>query len=389
MVWEVMSSGELPYGEMASLLEVTAHVKAGNVLKKPQDCSNEVYNDLMAPCWLTFDERPTFAALVNASGGLCGSQFFSAESQLTDEAIQRTESNSAFGYVHVETVSETKKNKKFQGVSIHHLDTKLLRKVVQLCTAPFLLRDVENKGQDEAIRRLKDKKKTQPSFFLWRCTVSSQPAYGIAWRILDTDGLRTSPIQVQRAVILSKDNELPGPLSQVTATRDGQKPVNYHLLGIAVVRLTKVSEKSIEDWLPQTEPWIEGGDEYPLPLNGQEASVAAMVRLVGKPASENTICPRDGKRGCAYVDTLTRDDDVGPATTMLSYSWGSTLGHIVTALKTWAIGQNMDPRSVKIWMCSLCLNQHRMVVNQTPEQLQSEFGSRVAAIGHILPFIDP
>ena len=53
-----------------------------------------------------------------------------------------------------------------------------------------------------------------------------------------------------------------------------------------------------------------------------EAKIYHMVQAYGKPAGLIVICPRDGKRGAAYVDTLSGEDNVGIADALLSYSWG-------------------------------------------------------------------
>ena len=53
-----------------------------------------------------------------------------------------------------------------------------------------------------------------------------------------------------------------------------------------------------------------------------DAKIYHMVQAYGKPAGLIVKCPRDGKRGAAYVDTLTGKDNVGIADALLSYSWG-------------------------------------------------------------------
>ena len=36
----------------------------------------------------------------------------------------------------------------------------------------------------------------------------------------------------------------------------------------------------------------------------------------------------------------------------------------------------------------MCLNQHRIVADLTPEQLAKEFGQRVTALGRVLPMLE-
>lgn len=74
MVWEVMTSARVPYDEIASLMEVIAHVKEGNVLQQPPDCPAEIYTELMLPCWNpVYSDRPSFSALTAVAGAICGS----------------------------------------------------------------------------------------------------------------------------------------------------------------------------------------------------------------------------------------------------------------------------------------------------------------------------
>ena len=49
-----------------------------------------------------------------------------------------------------------------------------------------------------------------------------------------------------------------------------------------------------------------------------QSNIWQMVHAYAKKASLKTICPRDGKEGCAYVDTLAGDDSVGIADALLS-----------------------------------------------------------------------
>ena len=106
-----------------------------------------------------------------------------------------------------------------------------------------------------------------------------------------------------------------------------------------------------------------------------------------KPASADIVCPRDGEMGSAYVDTLVGVDNVGMAKALLSYSWGYLVAEVAAALSTWCKRTERDPKQTPIWICSLCLNQHRLGGGDaaTPEDLAKEFGERVVAFGRILP----
>jgi hypothetical protein len=80
---------------------------------------------------------------------------------------------------------------------------------------------------------------------------------------------------------------------------------------------------------------------------------------------------------------------VGPATALLSYSWGNLVHDVTTALGEWAEAQHRDPAQTYIWICALCLNQLRIVRVLSPAELSAEFGPRVTAIGRILPLLAP
>jgi len=119
------------------------------------------------------------------------------------------------------------------------------------------------------------------------------------------------------------------------------------------------------------------------------ATITDAVNSVVGPTSAKVVCPRDGMVGCAYVDLLLYPDDVGHSTALLSYTWGYRFSSVVNALQQWSQQAKRNPKCTYIWICSLCLNQHRMVAPKTPSELASEFGPRLKAIGRILPMLEP
>ena len=124
-------------------------------------------------------------------------------------------------------------------------------------------------------------------------------------------------------------------------------------------------------------------------LDTADASIWHTVHAFAKPASERTVCPRDGSVGCAYVDTLSHEDHVGHANGLLSYSWGYLVAEVSAALSAWAERTDRDPKRTYVWICSLCLNQFRMADDSVKKDLQAEFADRVLAIGRILPMLEP
>eukprot|EP00035_Acanthoeca_spectabilis_P011007 m.194105 g.194105 ORF g.194105 m.194105 type:complete len:1680 (-) comp15199_c0_seq4:5570-10609(-) len=121
------------------------------------------------------------------------------------------------------------------------------------------------------------------------------------------------------------------------------------------------------------------------------ATIADTVDNVFNPRSADVICPRDNVKGCAYVDTLQGIEHVGRAVALLSYTWKYKLSSVINALERWANKSKRSHSSAYIWICAACLNQHRVTESKTmtPEQLASEFGPRVLAIGRILPMLEP
>jgi len=138
-------------------------------------------------------------------------------------------------------------------------------------------------------------------------------------------------------------------------------------------------------------------------------------------ASARVRSPVDGKWGASYVHSLLAmhhkyHGDVGTATFMLSYSWGYTIGDIIDTLQTHCERQSLNPKTTYIWICCMCVNQHRVVeqaLSQATMKKSSntssgillpssssspstssvnffdEFRNRVVGIGHILAMMTP
>jgi hypothetical protein len=62
---------------------------------------------------------------------------------------------------------------------------------------------------------------------------------------------------------------------------------------------------------------------------------------------------------------------------------------VAGALQRWAAKNGRDPKRTYVWICALCLNQHRIVKTMTPDELSAEFGTRVSTIGYLLPMLEP
>ncbi len=109
----------------------------------------------------------------------------------------------------------------------------------------------------------------------------------------------------------------------------------------------------------------------------------------------NVLCAKDGKMGAAYVDCLSGKDHVGIANVMLSYSWGNTVEDIVDVLELYCSRNNLDPKKTYVWMCCLCVNQHRVVEdmkngqNVSFEEFRDVFRNRVREIKNVVALLSP
>ncbi|CAB9497671.1 Kinesin light chain [Seminavis robusta] len=110
----------------------------------------------------------------------------------------------------------------------------------------------------------------------------------------------------------------------------------------------------------------------------------------------NVRCPHDHQMGAAYVDCLSGEDHVGEATHFLSYSWSYTVGDIVDTLSDFCQANGLNPKRTYIWICCLCVNQHRVAASKmsgmtasSPVDFFTIFGQRVKRIGHLLAMMAP
>lgn len=122
----------------------------------------------------------------------------------------------------------------------------------------------------------------------------------------------------------------------------------------------------------------------------EKSTIRDIEPIIIRPNTASVVCPRDGRVGAAFVDSLEGEDLVGRATHMLSYTWGYPIGEVVSSLTAWCRINNCNPRRAWIWMCCFCINQHRVIEAQLAgtvvpfEDFQREFDSRVKGIGKVL-----
>jgi len=73
------------------------------------------------------------------------------------------------------------------------------------------------------------------------------------------------------------------------------------------------------------------------------------------------ICPRDGKKGCALVDTLPVDMRA-KCTHFLSWAWAYRLSTVCDSLHEWVGTTHCEPSDVSFYMCFFTSNQYRILV---------------------------
>jgi len=105
-------------------------------------------------------------------------------------------------------------------------------------------------------------------------------------------------------------------------------------------------------------------------------------------------CPRDKRPGSAYVDAAD-DPNAGVANYMLSYTWGDKVYDIIDALKSFCMRENKQLEDVRVWLCCICVNQHRVKERQEKGEkvefntFSQTFGGKVNSIGNVLAMLSP
>ncbi|CAB9518059.1 Kinesin light chain [Seminavis robusta] len=119
-------------------------------------------------------------------------------------------------------------------------------------------------------------------------------------------------------------------------------------------------------------------------------------RNVVRPTGKDVESPEDGKLGASYVNCLKGVDHVGPSTYMLSWAWKYSVADVVDTLVAYCNKNNLDRKRTYIWICCLCINQHRVVSSGgsgifklTAVNFEAEFRTRVLKIGHVLVMMTP
>jgi len=160
---------------------------------------------------------------------------------------------------------------------------------------------------------------------------------------------------------------------------------DFEVRGISVSYLANQLLKEVVDaGLEETSKIYEMEDLSDLEHDG-------LIRRKGA----NKECPIDKKPGAAYVHSIADPKAVGRANVMLSYAWKYAIGDIVNTLQLYCKNNRKDPNNVFVWVCCLCVNQHRVIERKRRgedipfEEFRSVFEKRVKTIGHIVAMMAP
>jgi len=110
----------------------------------------------------------------------------------------------------------------------------------------------------------------------------------------------------------------------------------------------------------------------------------------GRALGAACLCPRDGKPGCALVDTISHKHR-GRCTHFLSWTWGYKLSIIRDALGHWHDVSGEDcAEEVFLFMCFFVNNQYRILHGEKTgaEDLEEVFEKNLARIGKVLALLD-
>jgi len=124
----------------------------------------------------------------------------------------------------------------------------------------------------------------------------------------------------------------------------------------------------------------------------ESSAVHGLAECVIKQKGANKISPMDNRVGASYVHSLIDSDEndaVNKATLMLSYPWSSTIGDIISTLTDHCTSHNLDQTETYVWICCLCVNQHRVSEKISPEEFEKVFYDKVKKIGCVLAIMSP
>lgn len=126
-----------------------------------------------------------------------------------------------------------------------------------------------------------------------------------------------------------------------------------------------------------------------------DAKVHHIEKSVIRGKGKGVWCPRDSRMGAAYVDCVHGKDNVGLSDFMLSYTWGYKVVDIANTLRAFCHRKSLAPNRMYIWVCCLCINQHRVQERRSKgefvpfSEFQKEFTERVTGLKRVVAMMSP
>eukprot|EP00038_Savillea_parva_P006120 m.161761 g.161761 ORF g.161761 m.161761 type:complete len:2425 (-) comp12114_c0_seq1:110-7384(-) len=410
LAFEVMSHGTVPYVFCPTLIEVSEYIKAGRHLPCPEGCSEDVYHGIMLPCWSPDPhERPGFTDLLGTCIDLGASDDIHRHVPLREEsdaivadaaaaAAAAKPKPSLWRMIGSKKTSLVRslslEERKLLGPSLHHIAGDFMTDVLNSVSPSWLVRTLSKSDVTKNCKMLQGRR--DGTFALVK-DASSTSGYCVA--VVTQGQVTVTPIDFQNYDAARPNMSSVKDGSEGIFTFDGQPvsqgaPHLVELVARAMAHRVAPFPCALTPLMEEDDDTSDDGYDGTMPASSRpliprNATIRDAVDFVVKPTTRNIVCPRDGEMGSSYVDSLDHVDDVGTAIALLSYTWSYKVVDVVQALSRWSASHGIDARQAYIWICSLCLNQHRIVKALSPEELASEFGPRVVAIGQLLPMLDP
>eukprot|EP00929_Paragymnodinium_shiwhaense_P034641 TRINITY_DN18819_c0_g2_i1.p1 TRINITY_DN18819_c0_g2~~TRINITY_DN18819_c0_g2_i1.p1 ORF type:complete len:938 (+),score=120.91 TRINITY_DN18819_c0_g2_i1:194-3007(+) len=109
------------------------------------------------------------------------------------------------------------------------------------------------------------------------------------------------------------------------------------------------------------------------------------------PLGKHALCPRDGRTGCALVDTL-EPRHRRQRTHFLSWTWGYRLSIVQDCLKQWIERESLNPAEQFLFMCFFVNNQYRLMPEAGSQaatrELQSTLEDNLKRTGSLVVLLD-
>jgi len=109
-----------------------------------------------------------------------------------------------------------------------------------------------------------------------------------------------------------------------------------------------------------------------------------------EPYGQMIQCPRTGRRGCAFVDTLPREHRQ-LCTHFLSWTWLYNLSVVRSGLREWVAMDDLDSYEIFLWMCFFTNNQFDILIDKVvreSDRFEDVFQRPIERAGKMLALLD-